>query len=119
VKVGRIVLVAVVLALVAVVLALVPVYVGLRGLRSESGGDPKNLPKCSSWDGNVVSSKEWRFGCQATPDDFPFAGSIKCADGRRLWHNAWGWGYEGEVAHQRDDGQPVPPDSEVEACNGS
>jgi hypothetical protein len=109
VKVVRIVLVAVVLA-----------GCGVSGLRSESGHrSEERMPTCSSWDGKVVSSKEWRFGCKLTADRFPLSGSIKCADGRLLWHNAWGWGYEGEVAHTRDDGQPVPPDSETKACNSS
>ena len=81
----------------------------------------KNMATCSSWDGKVVSSKEWRFGCKLTDDRFPLAGSIPCADGRRLWHNAWGWGYEGEVAHRhtRADGQLFPPASETKACNGT
>ena len=53
-----------------------------EGLNSESGHrSEEKMPTCSSWDGKVVSSKEWRFGCKLTADRFPLAGSIKCADG--------------------------------------
>lgn len=46
-------------------------------------------------------------------------GSYDCADGRRLYWNDLGWGWSDGVwtAHARPDGQLVPPDTDLDACN--
>jgi hypothetical protein len=44
--------------------------------------------------------------------------SYDCPDGRKIYWNDYGWGYDdGEwSAHERADGQLVPPDPDLEAC---
>lgn len=44
--------------------------------------------------------------------------NMDCQDGRTLSWNDFGWGYRGEPwrAHSRDDGQLVPPQDELDAC---
>lgn len=46
--------------------------------------------------------------------------SYDCTDGRTLLWNDEGWGYDdGDwQAHERTDGQLVPPDAEMGACLG-
>jgi hypothetical protein len=45
--------------------------------------------------------------------------SYDCPDGRKLSWNDTGWGYSDGVwqAHARADGQLVPPDADMAACN--
>jgi hypothetical protein len=55
---------------------------------------------------------------QPTDTNLLVSMTYDCPDGRKLSWNDWGWGYSGDEwkAHSRTDGQLVPPQADLDAC---